>query len=162
MAPGIVGLSGLLAVLCFSFIGVNLSWRYGIIQTQMPVVYSGIEDQGFSNVSFSPKAEVTENTPALLMTKHFFYFGSLSAFTNKFADANNKTKVGHRDGEPQMNTLFEAIISWKKTQNFDDPNQKFILFAPSGEIPATIVAQVIHYLKSSGMFADVILAGGYL
>ncbi len=160
----IVGLFGLFAIVTFSLRAVTLSWVYGVIPAEIPVVAASIQDPGAYRFKESPRDSLTSTTPAVVLTTEAFYFGDLAAFTSNFNDVRGKFMLRHVDGEPQLATLVQTMTNWVEGRAHQDnvPINKILVFVPAGDIPMPIVIQVLAGLRKSPSFERVILGGGLM
>ncbi len=161
LSTAVISILGLFAILGFSLKSTNVSFKYGLITADIPVMPVPLDDSGFNNVAISPAAEISLHTPAIVMTNRQFYFGSMEAFTEKFSDIRNKFLITHENGIPQTPKLLHALKIWHSHQK-KESEDKLVILAPSGSIKANDVAKVIYELKASKLYDHVVLAGGYL
>lgn len=157
-----LSLIGLLAILIFCARLPTMSWKFGLVESQLPIMYAPISDKSYNRTNDNPKATISKQTPALVLTPEFFYFGMLDAFTEKFSDVRNKYYISHIDGRPQVEELLTTMARWERMRYIKRnlTMSKVLVFLPSSEIPVPIVIQVIHWLKESKLFEDVVLATG--
>ena len=147
-----------IAVFCvYAFRVITVSWSFGAISGDIPVVSMPIDDPGYKRFIEEPAGDIEAATPAVVLTTEAFYFGTLKAFTVDFADVRNKYMISHIDGQPQLGSLRLALINWMATQKMKNT---VVVLSPTGEIPLPIVLQVMAGLKGEKMFKRVVLAGG--
>jgi hypothetical protein len=137
-----------------------MAWKYGRIYSQLPIMAIPFQDPGLSRVRFEPKGKVTRSTATIVLTKDFFYFGDLEAFTEKFADVRNKFFVPHIDGRPEVSILLDTMTRWMKVRSTEKKpvGRDVVILLPSAEIPLPIVIQVLHWIKKSGIYDEAVLA----
>lgn len=151
---------GLLTILMFNLKVSTLSWDYGAVESQFPVMEIPFDPQSYARAHISPLGKINKNTAAVILTPENFYFGSLDSFTEKFHKINNKYIVPHNDGKPQIDELLSTIKKWNIRQHAKTKSdaKNLLVLLPSKEIPVPIIIQTMHWIKKSNMFAQVILA----
>ena len=159
-----IAVFGIVVILFFSLNVVSLPGKYGIVQSELPLVSIPFPDPGFHDFEESPVQSLEKTTPVVAISTSSFYFGDLLAFSEDVLESRNKFSIPHKDGEPQLKTLIETMNTWlsRRTDHTKKKieNGGIVVFIPSGEIPMPIVIQVIAGLKYSGLFERVVLAGG--
>lgn len=137
---------------------------YGLVETEFPVVPATLEDPSLHRYAEQPEHFIKMSTPAVVMTMEALYFGDMAAFSEQYADSRTKIQINHRDQSPQVGNMLEEMKKWmatrKKSQGWK--NEGILVFAPTGNIPAAIVIDVLNALKKEGSFHQVILAGGLI
>lgn len=112
-----------------------------------------------NNKSITIQSTITKNTPALILTTEFFFFGKLEAFTDDFSNVRDKFYISHIDGEPQISQLIETMSKWKdKFVTKTDEGGDLVVFLPNADVPLPIVVQLMHWLKQSKLFNEIVLA----
>jgi hypothetical protein len=136
-----------------------MSWKYGRIHAQMPVMSLPFMDPG-SAAQATPQKKISRTTATIVLTKDVFYFGDLEAFTEKFSDVRNKFFVPHIDGRPEVATLLDTMSRWMKARSGANKPVRtdVVILLPSAEIPLPIVIQVLHWIKKSQLYEQAILA----
>lgn len=126
----------------------------------MPIASVPFGDRSFGSIDFAAKAKVSRSTATIVLTKDYFYFGDLGAFSEKFSDVRNKFFIPHTDGRPEISILLDTMGRWIKTRAGENRpiSTDIVVILPSAEIPVPIVIQVLHWMKESKLFDDAILA----
>jgi hypothetical protein len=150
------------AILGFSFRCLSLTWDFGVIRADIPVVRSPFVDP-LSDATNAREYDVIDHkTPAVVLTTDGFFFGEVKAFTEDLAEVRNKYKVTHDNGRPRLDKLWQDYQKWQgdlaKKNGYRD--SKVILFATEGSIPAPIVIQVVAGLRQMTGNKKIVIATG--
>ncbi len=153
-------------MLCFSgFMAVVMApGSFAVVKTEFPLVPATLEDAGLHRVSERPQRFIKATTPAVVLTMDAMFLGDLEAFSEKYPDAREKIRVGHKDSSPQVGKFLAAMKKWvaAKSGGKSWRNEGVLVFAPANDIPASIVIEVMEALQADGTFERVILASGLI
>lgn len=157
IASLMLSFSGLMAV-------VMAPGSFAVVKTEFPLVPVTLEDSGLHRFSERPQRFIKATTPAVVLTMDAMFLGDLESFSEKYPDAREKIRVGHKDAAPQVGKFLAAMKKWvsAKSGNKSWRNEGVIVFAPANNIPASIVIEVMDALQSDGTFERVILASGLI
>lgn len=138
--------------------------NFGIVPAEIPVVQIPLEDKSFHRYQEQPRHLIGTSDVAIFITGSELYFGDLDAFTTGFSESNNKFKLSHVDGEPQVGDLLALITKWSENrmQRFHIKLNPTVVLVPSDQIPMSIVIQVMAKLEQSEIFESVVLGGGLI
>jgi hypothetical protein len=155
---------GLVAVLTYGIRATTIPAQHGIVEADIPILSVPIKDPGFHRFRETSRSKLLKTTTAIVLTVDAFYFGDLTAFSEKFASTDNKFFVEHVDGRPQLPELIAALAKWSAQKSADENIRigNYAVFLPSAQIPMPIVIQVIDGLKISNLYDRVILGGGMI
>ena len=153
-------------MLIFSFVlrSIYISSRYGIIESEIPIMSVPIQDPDMSAHKEAPQAYIKNSTPVVILTTKEFFFGDLTAFSTEFSDIRNKFYVPHTNGSPNIPKLLDDMTKWiyenmsKKTYSAEG----LLILMPGQNVPTSIVIQTIAELKKSPYFNKVILSSGLI
>jgi hypothetical protein len=137
---------------------------YAIVHTEFPVVPASLDDSGLHRFTERPGHFIKATTPAIVMTMDAMFLGDLEAFSERYPDARDKIRVGHKDSSPQVGKFLAAMKKWvaARAANRTWRNEGVVVFAPANNIPASIVIEVMEALQSDDTFSRVILASGLI
>ncbi len=156
------GYFSLVVVLTFALRTVLMPGSYGAVSLEIPVLSHGILDVGMHRFREEPRNYLAKTTPMVVLTSKAFYFGSMGAFSEDYADKDNKFVIPHQDGAPLLGQLIDSMERWinnrSKVENI--PIDKILVFVPSGDIPVSIVTQVVFELKKSPLIGRVVMGSG--
>ncbi len=164
MPAVLFGLFGLLTILSFGLRAVTLASVYGVVPLEIPLVQASVDDPGLHEYREEPRAILTQNSPAVVLTADAFYFGDLTAFSVNFSNVRDKYIIRHIDGAPQLQKLLEQLTSWvqERAAHQNIPLSKVLVLIPSGDVPVPIVTQVVAGLRTSPHFERIILSNGLM
>ena len=155
---------GLTGVAGFSLRAATVSWNFGVVETQLPVVHVPPEDK--SRHQYTPKvlATLSQTSPLIAITDKSFIFGTLRAFGEGYDSVRNKYSISHQDGAPNVGELLSSLDLWiNEQQTLGYPiNSDIGVLLPDERVPVAVLIQVLSLLKQSKLFKEVILAEGAL
>lgn len=137
----------------------TLSWQYGIVESRIPIIPISLDETSINRKIIPNQYQINKNTPTIVITTDALYFGDLESFTTKFDNIHNKFIVQHDDGRPQLTKLIEDMNGWNSqriSKNINEDNVLVLL--PANEVPLSIVIQVMHWMKTSTLYKEVVLA----
>jgi hypothetical protein len=140
----------------YCFRATCLGSKYGVVRAEFPVLATG-EAEAAENFD----AEITEHTPTIVMTGESFFIGSMRAFSREFLESDNKIRVPHDHGAPQMTALTSAIEHWRFKEG-DGSKSDLALLIPEANVPLPIVIQVMDLLKKNGSAKRIVLGVGLM
>lgn len=159
-ALGIVGLS---LILSFLVRVQSLPRVHGFVRADIPVLLVPAQDPALAKPDPLQRKAIAKTTPTVALTYDAFYFGTLDSFGSGFYRQDNKYKVRHDDGEPQLGNLIRDMEKWlKQPNNKNADDNKTVLLMPMSGIPMPIVIQVIEGLRKQGGFEHVVLTNGLI
>ncbi len=157
---GVVGLS---LILSFLIRVPSLPRVHGYVRADIPVLEVPANDPSLVAPPKIEKEAIARTTPTVALTFDAFYFGSLEAFGSGFYRQDNKFRVRHDDGEPQLGNLLRDLERWlKQPQIAKSGPHHTVLLMPMSGIPMPIVIQVIEGLRAEGGFKHVVLTNGVI
>lgn len=154
---------GTLFVLTTAMRMISLSFDYGIVSANIPVLNVPLEDQSPQRLNFVPQKEVSENTTAVIIgANQDLYFGPVRAFSTDYANPRTKFIVKNRQGSAQIGELLQTVQKWhsdrKKNERIE--NDGIVILVPAASTPVSVITQAIAQLRSETLFSHVILANG--
>lgn len=143
--------------------GISIPGSYGIVDAEIPVL-PGISSGDAKLAEFDEKTRdgLSEKSTVIVLTDDRFYFGTLNAFAEGFSEVNNKYYIPHVDGAPDLPKLLTSIHKWQESREEKEKAAASAVFLPGENVPMPIVIQCMAALKQSGLYKNVILAGGLL
>lgn len=155
---------GLITILTFALRVPAVSWSYGVIPAELPVMSVTVDDPAYKTFRETAGVVLDKTTPAIAVSATAFYFGDLQAFTEDLLEVRNKFAIKHEDGQPQLRDLIKTMETWlsqkAEVSKGVSTNKGVVVLIPSSEIPVPIIMQIIAGIRSSGLFKRVVLAGG--
>ena len=160
----VIAVIGLLIVLSFGLRSTSVSWVYGIVESEIPVLSVPVKDPMYNTFEETPNSSITKGTPIVVLTQDAFLFGDAEAFSEKLHNVRNKYFIRHEDNSPNVSSLLLSLERWMHTRSESKElaNRGVLLFLPTKEIPMPIVIQTLSYLRGSPLFERVVLAGGII
>lgn len=162
LLPVAIGLMGLIAIFAFALRPISMTWDFGVVEAELPVVSSPLLDKSYKRFSEKPYTYLGQGTPTLILNTDSFVYGDLQAFTKGFSKIRNKFRIDHVEGSPQLGNLVSEMQKWLDRQKNNRNGHKVLIFVPSAEIPMPVLTQVISGIKRSGMFERVVLGAGFI
>ncbi len=160
-----LGLIVLFIISVFALRAVSLGWNFGLVSVKIPQLISeGRYDEPASLQvaahALAQKSEGFLNDKAItvVLGNEALFFGPLEAFSTKLGDVRNKFKVPHINGSPQVGQMLSDLKKWALLNREILPKTAVLVPFPGAPMP--IVIEVIHQLKSSGGFSNVVLGSG--
>lgn len=153
---------GLAAIIVILVRFVDLSAPVGSVSAEIPVMRVAMNDPAYHQ--FTPKSgtNLSESTPAIVLTSEAFYFGTVAAFSTEYGSVRNKIVLHHIDGRPQLKGLIKAISQLRASRKESLQSGGVVILVPSGDIPAPIVIQVMAELQKTQTFGRIVLGGGFI
>lgn len=159
----LIAILGLYPVFTFAMRAVSLSWEFGTVDAEIPLVSVPLNDRSLHRYSDKPAAMITSTTSTVVLTTEALFFGNIGSFTKSFVDPNSKIQINHVNGTPQIDVFMKDMARWIDSNKKDEKsNESFCVLISSGEIPAAIVAQLIFRLRQSQLFERIVLANGII
>lgn len=166
----IIALAGLIGTIAFCIRATSISWNFGVVNVQIPLLQVPVNPQTTGPDSTEPRpsnyelGRIDKNTVAIAISETALIFGDLRSFTTNFSNPNNKFHINHIKGSPQLGELLTTLGKWQKQrQILHKINPKrFVILVPDDHLPAALVIQTIHHLKESELFDHVVLGGGLI
>ena len=140
----------------------SLAWSYGVVSTSIPVME--IEQPEESDFATHDDKDslytIGEHTPMLVLGDQALYFGATKAFTENFYQIQDKTRIPHIDGSPQVSKLLKQLYSWQRERKLLQGIEKHpvMLLLPGEQWPMAVIIQIMAALKQSKTYQTVILA----
>ena len=132
---------GILGIVGFSFRAVTVSWNFGVVEAQIPVVHVPIEDHSYHRFNSDDFAVIEKNQPMVIMTTENSYFGSLQSFGTGFNGVRNKFIVPLQNGIPVVEKCFTL---GRSRELYLTADQKGDFALPLYPLPCDIKLVEIH------------------
>lgn len=160
-----------IALLIVLYIGLmtiqttQLGWEHGVVSARIPqLIPYGKQQLSISlevdaqNIAQDSDQYLADSNLAIILTEDSLYFGTLTAFSTRMTDVNNKYRVPHFNGAPQLGKLFSDMKKWSILNGISIP--KNVLLIPFSGAPMPVIMEMISLLKKEGGFHEVALGSG--
>ena len=156
----IVMIIGLFMTIAWAFRSLCLTWNFQIISARIPVMHQPLEDPSVQgNLRKMQATKISKTTPMIILGYKSMLLGDLQAFTEGHRHIRNKIEIPHAKGSPQIGRLIQELEKWRSQRSirFKRPPSDIAVLLPGEQSPVAVIMQIISYLKTSGLYKEIVL-----
>lgn len=159
-----IAFMGLMGCFGFALRAVTVSWNFGVVEAQIPVVHAPVEDKSFHRFRSRNVASIEKYQPTVFLTSKGLFFGTLDSFTKGYNGVRNKFKIDHLEGAPRLGDLMNSMKKWINDERSDGLplSTEVLILVPAKDVPVSILIMVLDYFNKEGTFSNTVLAEGLL